>query len=100
MGVRDQGIRMAARAKARSLNQWPLLVVVAIAAVALGVVAQGHWRWGSGLFGGALCLGGLARLVLPRRTAGLLQVRNRLFDVIVLLGAGAAIMVLALLVPA
>ncbi|OYN95670.1 hypothetical protein CGZ94_10890 [Enemella evansiae] len=90
---------MAARAKARSLNQWPLLVVVAITAIALIVVARGHWRWGSGLFGAALCLGGLARLVLPRRMAGLLQVRGRAFDVTVLLGAGIAIIVLALAVP-
>lgn len=99
MGVRDQGIRMAAQAKARSLNQWPLLAVVAITVFALIVVAVGHWRWGSAIFGAALCLGAVARLALPRRTAGLLQVRGRAFDVTVLLGTGIAIVVLALAVP-
>ncbi|NNG18225.1 DUF3017 domain-containing protein [Naumannella sp. ID2617S] len=91
---------MAARTKAKSLNQWPLLVVVVAAAAALVVVWAGHWRWGSALFGAALCLGALERLVLPQRLAGLLQVRGRTFDVTVLLVVGATLIALSVLVPA
>jgi len=41
----------------------------------------------------------LARLLLPARRVGLLVVRSRAFDVVVLAGMGMALVVLAIVVP-
>lgn len=88
-----------ARARARSLTQWPLLVVLAIVTVGLALVVIGHWRRGSAVIGAALCLGAAERALLPKETAGLLQVRNKPFDVTFLLATGLGILALAFLVP-
>ncbi|MDO5683356.1 MAG: DUF3017 domain-containing protein [Propionibacteriaceae bacterium] len=88
-----------ARAKASSLTQWPLLVVVSIVVLGLVLIVIGYWRRGSVLIGAALCVGAGLRSFLPKDVAGLLQVRGRLFDVAFLLGSGAAIIVLAMNVP-
>lgn len=88
-----------ARASASSLTQWPLLVVLGIVAIGLVLVVLGYWRRGTTLIGLALCLGAGLRAVLPRHVAGLLQVRSWVFDVTLLLGCGAAIIVLAIAVP-
>lgn len=87
--------RLTARTTSRSLNQWPLLVVIAGAVVGIVLVALSHWRMGNGLIGMSLCLGAVERVVLPRRMVGLLQVRSKLFDAAVLATMGVAIMVLA-----
>lgn len=99
MPLRDQGMRVAARATAKSLNQLPLLLVVAIAAIGMVLVWIGHWRWGAALVGIGLCFGAAERLVLSKRSAGLLQVRTRAFDVTVLLSMGVAVIALAAAVP-
>lgn len=99
MALRDKGIKVAARARAKSMNQWPLLIVIGCALVGLVLVWIGHWRWGASVVGAAMCLGGVERVLLSRRTAGLLQVRSKLFDLMVLFGSGLAIIVLALVVP-
>lgn len=91
--------KAAARASARSLTQWPLLIVLGIVVAGLGLVAVQHWRMGTALIGVGLCVGAAERAFLPRRMAGLLQVRSRAFDVTVLLGAGGAVLVLAFIVP-
>jgi hypothetical protein len=87
---------------ALSLRQWPLLVVVGGVVAGLVVVMAGDttWRAGSLLIGASLVVGALERLVLPSRGAGLLQVRSKPFDVSVLALAGAAVLVLAVVVPA
>lgn len=92
-------VKAIARASAHSLTQWPLLVVLAIVLVGLALVAMGYWRRGSALIGGALCLGAGERAVLPKQSAGLLQVRSKPFDVTLLMGAGIGIILLALVVP-
>lgn len=99
MALRDRGFKVAARTRAKSMTQWPLLIVLGIACVGLLLVWIGHWRWGTSIVGSAMCLGGLERVLLPRRTAGLLQVRSRAFDLLVMFGGGLAIIGLALLVP-
>ena len=76
-----------------------LAVVVAGMIVGLVIVAFGHWRLGCLVVGAFLAVGGLERLMLPTEKAGLLRVRSRFFDVIILLGMGAAIIALSILVP-
>lgn len=80
------------------LGQWPLASVLAGVAAGLAVVAFGHWRAGSTLIGAAVTAGGLLRL-LPQTRVGLLAVRSRALDSIVLLGLGIGILVLAWVVP-
>ena len=87
---------------ALSVRQWPLLVVVAGVAVGLLVTWLGEstWRIGCLLIGASLLVGAVERLLLPDREAGLLQVRGKTFDVAVLAVTGAAVLVLAVVVPA
>lgn len=80
------------------LGQWPLAIVLVGVAIGLIVVATGHWKIGSSLIGLSITLGGTLRL-LPRQRVGLLAVRGRVLDSIVLLGVGIGIIALALLVP-
>ena len=75
-------------------RQWPLLTVLGLAAVALD-----HFRSGCLLLGLSVLFAALARLVLPVRRVGLLVVRSRAFDVLVLVSMGAALVVLAVIVP-
>jgi hypothetical protein len=49
--------------------------------------------------GASLLLGSTARLVLPERQAGMLRVRRKTSDVVMLLLAGVALVVLAIVVP-
>jgi len=80
------------------LGQWPLATVLAGVATGLLIVAAGHWRTGNTLIGMSATLGGLLRL-LPQQRVGLLAVRSRVLDTIVLLGIGIGIIALAWLVP-
>ncbi|MCW2867556.1 MAG: hypothetical protein JWR20_1744 [Marmoricola sp.] len=76
------------------------LVVVVANAVGLVVVALGAWRRGVGVMGVALLVGAVARLLLPDRDAGMLRVRrHRWIDVLMLGGVGAALVVLAVVIP-
>ncbi len=86
----------------RSSNPWPLVIIVAGALAGLGYAVFGGrdaWRLGCVIIGATLGIGALLRLVLPKPTAGLLAVRGRAFDVAFLVLGGAAIIVLALVVP-
>ena len=60
------------------------LLVLAIAAAGIAIVWTGDWRLGIRCLAGALCFAALLRLVLPARDAGMLAVRNRFFDSILL----------------
>jgi hypothetical protein len=89
--------RSGQAAASRSLRQWPLLIVVGGVVLGLAIAAFGEdsWRVGCVVVGSSLCVGAVERIVLPRRDAGLLQVRGQAFDVAVLALAGAAIIALA-----
>lgn len=80
-------------------RQWPLLTVLGGGLVGLGLVATGHFRSGCLLLGTSVLFASLARLVLPARRVGLLVVRSRAFDVVALTTMGAALVVLAIVVP-
>ncbi|MBA8793255.1 hypothetical protein FHX74_000849 [Friedmanniella endophytica] len=83
----------------RPTYRWPLLVVLAGVAAGLVVVALGAWRLGCVITGAALAIGAVERIALPRRNAGLLRVRSRAFDVLVMLGLAVTIVALAFAVP-
>ena len=82
-------------------RHWPLLVVVGgvLAGLVIAWVGETTWRIGCLVIGASLVVGGLERLLLPDRDAGLLQVRGKAFDVAVLVLTGAAVLVLAVVVP-
>ena len=75
------------------------LVVLATCVVAVGIVVTGEWRTGIRVFGGALLLGGLVRLLLSNRDAGMLAVRFKALDVLVLAVLGSALIFLAGSIP-
>ncbi|MCB0912557.1 MAG: DUF3017 domain-containing protein [Propionibacteriaceae bacterium] len=81
------------------LGQWPLASVLVGVAIGLAIVFTGHWRTGSTLIGASITAGGLLRL-MPQQRVGLLAVRSRALDSIVLLGIGIGITVLAWAIPA
>jgi hypothetical protein len=83
----------------RPFGELPFAVVLLVAAGGLTAVTLGHWRRGMFLVGVAALVGALFRLVLRSRDAGLLVVRGRVFDVIALGAIGAAVMILATVVP-
>lgn len=91
--------RLAAAASARGINQWPLVVVLGCLTVAYGIVATGHWRKGAFAVGCSVVLAGLLRAVLPTKTVGLLAVRARWFDTLLLVLCGGAMLVLTMVVP-
>ena len=75
------------------------LAVVATALSGLAITVAGAWRTGVVWMGAGLIVGGIARLLLPERRAGMLRVRRKGSDVVMLLGAGIALVVLAVVVP-
>lgn len=74
------------------------LLVLAVVAAGLGLTLS-DWRLGIKVVAGALSGAALARLVLPRRDAGMLAVRHRFTDVSVLVGVSVALWVLAETIP-
>lgn len=75
------------------------LLVVATALIGLAITVLGAWRTGMAWMGGGLVLGGIARLLLPERQAGMLRVRRKGSDVVMMLLAGVTLVVLAIVVP-
>jgi hypothetical protein len=75
------------------------LVVLAGTAVGIGIVWTGNWRLGTEWMAGSLIFAALLRLVLPNRDAGMLAVRNRIFDCLLLGGVGVVLIFLAVTIP-
>ena len=80
-------------------RQWPLLTVLGGGLVGLTAVALDHFRSGCLVLGISVLFAAFARLVLPARRVGLLVVRSRAFDVVVLTVMGTSLVVLAAAVP-
>lgn len=80
-------------------RQWPLGIVTAGLVGSLVVVMVEDFRPGALLFAAFVLLGAGFRLALPSRRAGLLVLRSRPVDVLVMALLGLAIAVLAVIVP-
>ncbi len=75
------------------------LGVLGSAAVGLLLVAFGPWRAGLTWIGVGLLVAAATRLVLSDRSAGMLRVRRRWSDVLMLTVAGVGLIVLSVVVP-
>ena len=75
------------------------LAVLAASLVGLGIVFLGAWRTGLAWIGVALLVAALTRLVLSERGAGMLRVRRKWSDVLMLTAAGVGLIVLTIVVP-
>jgi hypothetical protein len=78
------------------LGELPLASVIGGVALGLVIIALHHFRWGNLVIAGSLMAGSLFRAILPTRQAGLLAVRSRFTDVLIMVAMGGALMVLAL----
>jgi hypothetical protein len=78
------------------VRQAPLLAVLVAVGIGLLEVAVDHWRRGLVVIGVALVVGGALRLFLPVRRVGFLAVRSRPMDVVLLVGTGLVLAVVAL----
>ena len=75
------------------------LLVLAVVAGGLGLVVLAEWRTGVRVIGGALVFAALARLLLRARDAGMLAVRHKVLDAVVLVALGSALIFLAGSIP-
>ena len=73
----------------------PLLTVVVLVVVSIALVMNHRWRAGLILFGASLVLAGALRALLTDERAGMLAVRGRLFDTLVMAVLGGTLIVLA-----
>ena len=80
------------------LGQWPLATVLVGVGVGVSVAGLGFWKPGSFIIGVAFLLGASLRAVLPASLVGLLEVRTRLIDVVLLTVMGVGTVVLSLVV--
>ena len=75
------------------------LGVLGASVVGLGIVLAGAWRTGLSWIGAALLVASFSRLVLSERRAGMLRVRRKWSDVLMLTVAGVGLIVLTIVVP-
>lgn len=80
-------------------SQWPITLVLCGVVASLAVVALDRFRLGSLMLAASLVLAFLLRLVLPSDQAGMLAVRSKTVDLIVLGTLAAALVVFSLWVP-
>ena len=80
-------------------RQWPLAVSLGVVLLGLAVVASGHFRRGTVLLSFGVTLALFLRLLLSQEDAGLLAVRSKRVDVVVLAVLAVGTSVLALWVP-
>ena len=97
-----RGPRAAARARLPRTAQLPYLFVLAVTIGALAWIWQGgiqHAKEGTLALAGAMFIGALARLVLPKPRAGMLASRRRLVDVVCLAALAVGLLVAGLVLP-
>jgi len=79
--------------------QWPIAIVLLGVTISLTVVALDQFRTGSLMLAGSVALAFGLRLALPETRAGMLAVRSRRVDLMVLGVLAAALLIFALWVP-
>lgn len=80
--------------------QWPITVVFIGVGVALILIATDHFRRGAVTLAASVVLAAFLRLFLPEERAGMLVVRSRTVDVLVLGVFGVFLTIFSLWVPA
>jgi Protein of unknown function (DUF3017) len=75
------------------------LVVLAVSVVGLAIVGHGNWRLGVKWVAVSLVAAAVARLVLPVPQAGMLAVRRRFVDVLLLAVVGVVLWFLSSTIP-
>jgi hypothetical protein len=75
------------------------LGVLAASLAGLLLVLAGAWRTGLAWVGSGLLVAAVTRLVLSERGAGMLRVRRKWSDVLMLVVAGVGLIVLSIVVP-
>ena len=80
-------------------SQFYLLTLLGVF-IGLVLVAFGVWRIGLYIVGATFVANALGRLVVPEAHKGMLNVRNRSFDVFWTTTLGVSLLVLAAVVPA
>ena len=75
------------------------LVVLAVVGFSLVLVGSGEWRTGIRLMGGSLVFAAAVRLALSSRDAGMLAVRHKVLDAVILIVLGASLIFLAGSIP-
>jgi hypothetical protein len=93
------GSAPAAPAPRRRFTQWPITLVLSIIAIGLLVVGLGHFRRGCVLLSFGVVLAFFLRALLPGAGAGMLAVRSRGVDLLVLGALAVFVSVLSFWVP-
>ena len=102
MSVDEHGTspeRAAERRTPWPLREWAFEIVVVATLVGVVMVAAGSFTGGCLLVAAALLVGALLRALLSTEAAGLLRVRSRVTDCLILTTLGVALGVLAVVVP-
>lgn len=82
------------------LPEWPLVLVLTGVAISMFVVVYDSFRRGSLVLAASMVLCFFLRLVLTDRDAGMLKVRGRVFDLLVLGVLSGVMLLSAIWVPA
>lgn len=83
----------------RTLGGMVFLGVLIAALAGVVVAALGPWRLGVSLLAVSLLVGAGSRLLIPEPNSGMLKVRGRYIDAIILTGLGIALLILAATIP-
>jgi hypothetical protein len=97
--TRRRAMAVTPQARPRRFGEWPFVLVLLVAVVAMTLVATNHVKRGCVILGVAMGLAAVLRAVLPARIAGLLVVRSRAFDIVVTATLGAVLVALSVVVP-
>jgi hypothetical protein len=95
----DPGVEPRGRRYPSTVGGAFYLLVVVASGVGLGIVARGNWRLGVKWIAASLVFAALVRLVIPAQQAGMLAVRRRAVDVVILVVVGVALWVLSSSIP-
>jgi hypothetical protein len=80
--------------------QWPITLVLLGVAAAMTLIAADYFRRGCVVLSASVLLAAFLRLLLPDSDAGMLAVRSRKVDVVILGALGLGLSIFAFWVPA